>query len=74
MGDRFDLVLLLVGSYLLSAFVTHPWARIFPLALYLIALLTALRAPGARPHLRVWLRWISVAGSVAWAHRDKRSP
>jgi hypothetical protein len=64
--DRYGLVLLLlVGSFLLSAFVTRAWARVLPLALYLIALLFALRGRGAAGRVRAWLRWVSVTGSVA---------
>ncbi len=64
--DRYELVfLLLIASYLLSAFPTSSRASLVTLVLYLAALLVALRSSRLS---RMWarrFRWTLVAGSVA---------
>jgi voltage-gated potassium channel Kch len=69
--DRYQLVfLLLITSYLLSAFVSGSPARSVTIALYLAALLIALRSSQLPRVWAVRLGWCLVAGSVAAAAAD----
>lgn len=63
--DRYgSVLLLLVGSYLLSAFLAN---EIVPIAVYTVALLIALRTSGPPGRRGRWLRWMLLLGSVAAA-------
>ncbi len=73
-SDRYGLVLLLlVSSYLLTAFVADDQARILPLLLYVAALLLVLRGTRLRRPRLLWglLVGSAVVGAAALATRNR---
>ena len=64
-SDRFELVfLLLIVSFLLSAFLTVGWTRYITLGVYVMTLLLALRNSGMRRRTTRRYRWVAISISV----------